>query len=172
MRHGRGLERREQSRSFIAAGHGRLGHAVVQYGRHLAQLLGAQLGGAQQTGLHHQAVFGQALHAAQLKTAVVGNVGGLGCPRRHSAHAGADHDHGAIGGTGIRLAIGQQGREGLFLGIGQRCGRGHQVHKTGGDAHNLRRDFCQTWQNLGNAKVAEGAGAFESRDVQGHGVAL
>jgi hypothetical protein len=25
---------------------------------------------------------------------------------------------------------------------------------------------------LGNAKVAEGAGAFKSRDVQGHGVAL
>jgi len=36
----------------------------------------------------------------------------------------------------------------------------------------LRRNGGQTGQKLGNAKVAEGAGAFESRDVQGHGVAL
>jgi hypothetical protein len=36
----------------------------------------------------------------------------------------------------------------------------------------LRRNLGQTRQKLGHAKVAEGAGAFKSRDVQGHGVAL
>jgi hypothetical protein len=172
MRHGRRVQRSEQGRSLIPAGHRGLGHAVVQQGSDLAQLISRQFGGAEQAGFQGQAVFGQALHAAHVKTAVVGNVGRLGRPGRDRADARADHDHRAIDRTCVGLAIGQQCGQGVLLGIAHGRCRGHQVHKTGGNAQNLRRYFCQTWQNLGNAKVAEGAGAFESRDVQGHGVAL
>jgi hypothetical protein len=172
MVHGRRVQRREQSGSITSAGHGRLGHAVVQHSGHLAQLLCSQFGCAEQARFQGQAVFGQALHAAHIKTAVVGDVGRLGRPGRDGADAGADHDDGAIAGACVRLTIGQQRRQGVFLGVLQRCCGGHQMHETGVDALNVWRNFCQTWQKLGNAKVAEGAGAFESRDVQGHGVAL
>jgi hypothetical protein len=46
------------------------------------------------------------------------------------------------------------------------------MNKTGRNAHNLRRNNGQTGQKLGDAEVAEGVAAFESRDVQGHGVTL
>jgi hypothetical protein len=117
MVHGRGLERREQSSCLIAAGHGRFSHAVLQHSRHLAQLFSAQFGGAQQARFHHQAVFGQALHTAHIKTAVVGNVGGLGRPGGHGAHAGADNNQGAIDRARVRFTVGQQGRQGLLLAV-------------------------------------------------------
>ena len=172
MVHGRRLERREQGSRLIAAGHGRLGHAVVQHRSHLAELFSAQFGGAQQARLEGQTVFGQTLDSAHSKSAVVGNVGGLGRPRRHGAQARADHNHRAVGRSGVGLAISQKRQQGLLLGLRQGCFCGHQVHKTGRYALNLWRNGCQTWQKLGNAKVAEGVGAFKSRDVQGHGVAL
>ena len=81
MRHRRRLQHREQNRGLVAAGHGRFGHSVVQQRGHLAQLLGCQFGGAEQARFHGQAVFGQALNAAKVKTAVARDVCGFGGPR-------------------------------------------------------------------------------------------
>ena len=77
--------------------------------------------------------------------------------------------------TEIRVMAGQyrqQCRQRVVLGVLQRRRGGNEMDKTGGNALDLGRVFSQTWQKLGHAKVAEGAGAFKSRDVQGHGVTL
>ena len=107
MVHGRRLQGGEQGRRLGAAGHGRLGHSVVQRGCHLAQLLRSQFGRTEQARFHGQPVFGQALHTAQGKTAVVRNVGGFGSPRGDGSDTGADNDQGAIDHSRVRLAVGQ-----------------------------------------------------------------
>ena len=134
MVHGRRVQGCEQGRRITSARHGRLGHAVVQHGGDLAQLRFCQFGFVEQARFQGQTVFGQSLHAAHIKTAVVGDVGGLRCPGRDGADARADHDHRAIAGACVRLAVGQQCCQGVFLGVLQRGGGSHQMHKTGVDA--------------------------------------
>jgi len=81
MLHGRGLQFGEQGGGGAAVGHHGLGHAVVQQGGDLGQLLGRQLGRlAQQACLEADAVLGNALHPADGNAAVARNVGGLGGP--------------------------------------------------------------------------------------------
>ena len=100
--------------SGSAVGHHRFGHAVVQQGRYLTQLLGGQLGRlAQQPRLQADAVFGGALDPANGQTAVARNVGGLGSPGRQRAQTRRDNDGRALRGAAIGVAIGEQRHQAL-----------------------------------------------------------
>ncbi len=85
MVHGRCLQRAEQAQRLGTLQQRALGHAVMQNGSHVLQLLGAQRVFAQQTAFQGDAVFDQALNALDGQTAVVRNICRLGGPGRNGA---------------------------------------------------------------------------------------
>ena len=173
MLHGRGLQLGEQRGSGSAVGHHRFGHAVVQQGRYLTQLLGGQLGRlAQQPRLQADAVFGGALDPANGQTAVARNVGGLGSPGRQRAQTRRDDEDGAVARARIRVAVGQQGGQALKLGRRGRGVGGHQVHKACRNATDPGVNGLKGGLQLLGAKGAEGVAARQRGHVQGHGSGL
>lgn len=173
MLHRRGLQLGEQGCSSTAVSHHRFGHAVMQQGGDLAQLLGGQLGClAQQARFQAETVFGDALHAADSDAAVARNVSGLGGPGRQSSQTGSNNQCGTFLRPFIGVAIRQQRRQALLL-----CGRGrsiggNQVHKPCGNATDLGVDGLEGGLELLSAERAEGVTARQRGDVQGHGSGL
>ena len=168
-RHGLGLQFGEQLRGFVARSHHRLGHAVVQQRRDLAQLLGREFGrAAQQAGLELDAVFGHALDALYRQAAVARDVGGFRSPGRNRAQARRDDDGQAFAAARIGLAVGQQRREAaVCVGIG--CGLGgHQVHEARGHTADLGVDGFQGGEQLSGAERAQGVAALQLGQMQSH----
>ena len=173
MLHRRGLQLGEQGCSSAAVSHHRFGHAVMQQGGDLAQLLGGQLGClAQQARFQANAVLSDALDAADGDAAVARNVGGLGGPGRQGSQTGSNNQCGTFLRPGVGVAIGQQGRQPLLFGSRRRRIRHHQVNKPRRNGGDLGVDGLQGGLELLSAERAEGVTARQRGDVQGHGSGL
>ena len=172
MLHGRRAQLGEKAERHRALEHHAFGHAVVQERRHGLQLVVRQAGVAQQAGLQRDAVFGHALHTLDGQAAVVRNVGRLGGPGRDGAKTWRNNDQAPATRSGVGVAVGQQGRQGLAIRVRRRSLRGHQMHKSRGNALNPVMNGRQARKELLDAKSAEGVAAIKLGDVQGHGGGL
>ena len=170
LRHRRGLFLIKQLVGRCTLKHHAFGHAVVQQVGNLLQLRVWQTGLAQQGRFQYQGVFNQSFDAFDLQPAIARNVGGFGGPRRDRSKTRRDQYLHAITvagigrkGLAIREQIGQARLHGAVYGF--ICP--HQVHKPGADLTNPAMDDLQFWQQLLNAKVAQGASAIQYEDGSG-----
>ena len=167
--HGLGVQRGEQLQRFVAAGHHRFGHAVMQQRCNLADVLRAQLRRAtQQARLERHAELGDALHALDRQAAVTSNVSGFGSPRRDRAQTGSNEQRQAVVATFVGVSVCQQGRQTLRLLSSGGSLSGNNMNKAGGNARDLGMDSDQVGQELLGAERAQGVSTLKLSQMQGH----
>jgi len=164
----------EKMAAGLAVEGDRLGHAVVQQHRAGLDLLarerlGAALERVDQAGLELQAELGDALDAVDVQAAVVGDVGGLGGPRRHGAQARHHHHQLALGRGLGGVAVGQQRGELVMRGRVQRAIAPDPVHMAGRHADDAGADGLQARQQRLGAEGGKGVAALEMLEVLGGG---